>query len=181
MSEKSVDEPEGYAIPPPFATGLIEAVAAARRVPLQALSVEQLRLLIEQSQALTYLIPVAVDRLERDPLVAGDFYPGDLLIAVLRAVERWRGTTGFEAPVRVIVDRALARLATVSAVDWAAGEVADPYEPGEIDRKYLATEAPRCPGPSRMSIRPGAAPLPDDVGKAITLAEVWSAAPRRVS
>jgi CDI immunity proteins len=140
MAEKSVDELEGYGIPPPFATPLIESVAAARRVPLRALSVEQLRLLIGQSQALTYLLPVALDRLERDPLVAGDFYRGDLLIAVLRAVERWRGTTGFEERVRTIVDRALARLEEVPAVNWTAGEVADPDEPDEIDRRKLEPE-----------------------------------------
>jgi hypothetical protein len=75
MGERSVDELEGYAIPPPFATPLVESVAAARRVPLRALTVAQIGLLIGQSQALPYLLPVALDRLDRDPLVAGDFNP----------------------------------------------------------------------------------------------------------
>lgn len=33
---------------------------------------------------LLHLVPVALERLALDPLVAGDFYPGELLVAVLR-------------------------------------------------------------------------------------------------
>ena len=39
--------------------------------------------MIEQDISLNYLIPLAIEQLQRDPLVAGDYYPGDLLEAVL--------------------------------------------------------------------------------------------------
>jgi hypothetical protein len=36
---------------------------------------------------LRFLMPIAIDRLEEEPLAEGDFYPGDLLTAVLRTDE----------------------------------------------------------------------------------------------
>ena len=38
-----------------------------------------------QGLGLQYLMPLALNRLGRRPLAAGDFYPGDLLKAVLDA------------------------------------------------------------------------------------------------
>jgi len=35
------------------------------------------------SMSLTYLVPLAIEHLQRDPLAAGDFYQGDLLKNVL--------------------------------------------------------------------------------------------------
>jgi hypothetical protein len=59
-------------------------------MPLAELSVEDLRLLIAQRIGLRFVVPLALDRLAVDPLVSGDFYPGDLLTAVLRvAPEFW--------------------------------------------------------------------------------------------
>jgi contact-dependent growth inhibition (CDI) system CdiI-like immunity protein len=46
--------------------------------------VEDLRIMIGQNIGLSYLLPLAIEQLQHDPLVAGDFYPGDLLEAVLR-------------------------------------------------------------------------------------------------
>jgi hypothetical protein len=54
-----------------------------RTIPIGQLSVEDLRLLIGQSIGLEWLIPLAIEVLVDDPLVAGDFYEGDLLVAVL--------------------------------------------------------------------------------------------------
>lgn len=48
-------------------------------------TVEDLRIMIGQNIGLKHLIPVALGHLERDPLSEGDFYPGDLLKAVLAA------------------------------------------------------------------------------------------------
>lgn len=55
-----------------------------RKVPLQDLSVEDLRLLIGQKIGLEYTIPLAIERLEENPLVAGAMYRGDLLANVIR-------------------------------------------------------------------------------------------------
>jgi hypothetical protein len=54
-----------------------------RRVPLRELSPEDLRLLLGQGIGQEYLLPLALAQLVTDPLVAGDYYPGDLLLATL--------------------------------------------------------------------------------------------------
>jgi len=50
-----------------------------RKVPVGQLSVENLRLLIGQKIGLPFLVPVALEFLADDPLVAGNLYRGDLL------------------------------------------------------------------------------------------------------
>lgn len=52
---------------------------------------EDLRILLSQQEGVEVLIPRALTRLEQDPLLEGDFYPGDVLVAVLKAAEAyWR-------------------------------------------------------------------------------------------
>jgi hypothetical protein len=45
--------------------------------------VEELRLLIGRQQSLRRYVPLAIEILEQNPLAEGDYYPGDLLQAVL--------------------------------------------------------------------------------------------------
>jgi hypothetical protein len=45
--------------------------------------VEELRLLIARQQGLRRYVPLALDLLEENPLAEGDYYPGDLLHAIL--------------------------------------------------------------------------------------------------
>jgi hypothetical protein len=52
--------------------------------PLKDFTVENLRLMIGQSIGLEFLIPLAVELLEENPLVKGDYYPGDLLSVVMK-------------------------------------------------------------------------------------------------
>ena len=59
--------------------------------PQPGLSVEDLRLLIAREQSLDRYVPSAIDLLEENPLAEGDYYPGDLLHAVLDVdVNYWR-------------------------------------------------------------------------------------------
>jgi hypothetical protein len=59
--------------------------------PQSQLSVEDLRLLIGRDQSLSRYVPQAIDLLEENPLAEGDYYPGDLLHAVLDVdVNYWR-------------------------------------------------------------------------------------------
>jgi hypothetical protein len=62
-----------------------------RRKPVGALGTEELRTLIGQREGVPVLVPLALETLERDPLAEGDYYPGDLLTAMLRKVpaEHW--------------------------------------------------------------------------------------------
>jgi hypothetical protein len=83
---RSIEEIEGdyWGMPPAPGTRLIDEVHRLRRVPVGELTVEDLRLLVGQGVALTVVMPLAVQRLEEDPLAEGDLFEGDLLTAVLR-------------------------------------------------------------------------------------------------
>jgi hypothetical protein len=56
-----------------------------RKVSLKHFTTEDLRLMIGQNISLEYLIPLAIQRLKSDPLLEGSFYPGDLLVNILKA------------------------------------------------------------------------------------------------
>ena len=85
MRDQSLEEIDGrpWGDPPADATRLVATVHRLRRVPIGRLDVEGLRLLIGQHESLDALVPLALERLESNPLAEGDYYPGDLLAAVL--------------------------------------------------------------------------------------------------
>lgn len=70
--------------PPADATRLIKTVYALRHKPVGTMETEDLRVLLLQQESLDVLVPVALTRLSLNPLAEGDFYPGDLLVAVLK-------------------------------------------------------------------------------------------------
>ncbi|VVJ23876.1 Uncharacterised protein [Amycolatopsis camponoti] len=70
--------------PPADATRLIRTVYELRHKPIGSLDVEDLRVLLLQQESLDVLVPIALTHLEQNPLAEGDFYPGDLLTAVLK-------------------------------------------------------------------------------------------------
>jgi hypothetical protein len=75
-------------------TTLIRRCHALRKKPVEEFNIEDLRTLLGQNIGLKHLMPIALAILDREPLAEGDFYPGDLLSAVLRpenwpALESW--------------------------------------------------------------------------------------------
>ncbi|MEV4600794.1 contact-dependent growth inhibition system immunity protein [Amycolatopsis sp. NPDC049253] len=70
--------------PPADATRLVKTVYELRHKPVSAMDTEDLRVLLLQQESVDVLVPVALTHLERNPLAEGDFYPGDLLVAVLK-------------------------------------------------------------------------------------------------
>jgi hypothetical protein len=66
-----------------FETSLVANVHAYRKVPIEDLSAEQIRLLIGQNIGLEFLIPKAMEFLTADILTDATFYEGDLLVAVI--------------------------------------------------------------------------------------------------
>lgn len=83
---KSLEELEGVIWnEPTWSSHVITECHKLRKIPLSDLTPEELRLLIGQNVSLDYLIPLALELLNADPLVEGDCYCGDLLNAVLRA------------------------------------------------------------------------------------------------
>lgn len=77
-------EAQPWGDPPANASYLVARSYALRRVPLVELGTEDLRILLGQSVGAPTLVPLALRVLADDPLAEGDFYPGDLLAAVLR-------------------------------------------------------------------------------------------------
>jgi hypothetical protein len=90
----TIEEIEGdpWPDPGPDSTHLIRRCTALRRKPLTDFTVEDLRIMIGQRICLPALLPRAVSILMRDPLVEGDYYPGDLLAVVVRLpADAWAG------------------------------------------------------------------------------------------
>jgi hypothetical protein len=76
-----------------------------RTKPLDELTVEDLRLMIQQQIGLRHLIPIALQHLRADPLAEGDFYPGDLLAATLRvAGDFWQQRPDLNRELRDVID-----------------------------------------------------------------------------
>lgn len=91
---------------PAFPSFLVRTCHALRRKPLRDFTVEDLRIMIGQNIGLNYLLPLAIEQLRRDPLVAGDLYPGDLLAAVLRVESGfWPVQPQLRRAVQEIVDQ----------------------------------------------------------------------------
>ena len=92
-------------------------------MPLTELSVEDLRLLIAQRIGLRFVVPLALERLAVDPLVGGDFYPGDLLTVVLRvAPEFWQVNATDRGRVEALLSMVeLPRDVAEAALEFRAG------------------------------------------------------------
>lgn len=88
-----------------FPSSLVLTCSALRRKPLREFTVEDLRIMIGQNLSLSYLVPLAIEHLQRDPLVAGDFFPGDLLANVLNVQPSfWRMRPDLRRAIGDIVD-----------------------------------------------------------------------------
>jgi hypothetical protein len=84
-SSKSLQELEHEDLGEPnYDSYLVKTCHDLHRKPLIDFTVEDLRLMIGQGIGLTYLVPIALDRLQEQPLAEGDLYPGDLLTTVLK-------------------------------------------------------------------------------------------------
>src|SRR5262245_3692976 len=82
--DKNLSELEGSVWgEPEFDSHVATECHRLRTVPLCAFTVENLRLMIGQEIGLEYLIPLAIEHLEANPFVEGDYYPGDLLASVV--------------------------------------------------------------------------------------------------
>ncbi|HVU70252.1 MAG TPA: contact-dependent growth inhibition system immunity protein, partial [Ktedonobacteraceae bacterium] len=90
----------------PFPSYLVRTCHALRRKPLRDFTVEDLRIMIGQNISLDYLIPLALEHLQQDPLVAGDFFPGDLLANVLKVkADFWHVHPHLRQVVQEIVEQ----------------------------------------------------------------------------
>lgn len=91
---------------PDFDSGLVRACHRLRRKPIGEFTAEDLRIMIGQQICLRWLMPLALEVLEDDPLAEGDFYPGDLLGSVLEPeAAYWAGEPQLRRRASAILDR----------------------------------------------------------------------------
>jgi len=100
-TSRTLEQLEAFPWPAPGegSTPMIERCHALRKVPIGRLSSADLRLLLGQAVGTRFLMPLALEVLEADPLTEAEYYPGDLLNAAMsipadywnsHAVERQR-------------------------------------------------------------------------------------------
>ena len=92
---------------PNFNSRLVQECHRLRRIPLEDFNVEDLRTLIGQNIGLNYVVPLAIEKLEQNPLAEGNYYSGDLLVNVLRVEPKfWSKFPTLKAQVIQITDKA---------------------------------------------------------------------------
>ena len=69
--------------PPTYDSYLVTTCHRLRTKPIGEFSIEDLRIMIGQKIGLFFLVPLALEAVERDPMAEGDYYPGDLLSNLL--------------------------------------------------------------------------------------------------
>jgi len=137
-SKRTLDtlDPPAWGPARPDATFLIKRCHELRTKPLRDFTVEDLRIMIGQQVALNRLVPIALDRLQPDALVEGDYYPGDLLASVLRVdAAFWKRSPDLTVSLRKLteglrermeIERELRELIKSFIQDHPARPVRDP-------------------------------------------------------
>jgi hypothetical protein len=107
-------EGQAWGDAPSDASRLVKTVHELRRKPIGQLDAEELRVLLGQRTGVDALVPYALAVVERDPLAEGDYYPGDLLVAILQLpADHWARNAEEAKRLTKIVS-------TVEAMDLAA-------------------------------------------------------------
>ncbi|WP_280433842.1 contact-dependent growth inhibition system immunity protein [Nocardia carnea] len=120
IDSRSVEEIEGHAwgAPSSEATYVVRRIHQLRQVPIGAFGIEDMRIMLSQNVGTAFILPRALDTLEEDPLSAGDFYPGDLLVAILRlSPEHW-GDSALRGRVRRLAQQADASIGQREGGDY---------------------------------------------------------------
>ncbi|WP_328622921.1 contact-dependent growth inhibition system immunity protein [Streptomyces sp. NBC_00354] len=124
--DRPLDEldPPRWAPPVSDATHLVRKVHELRRVPLGELGPADLRTLISQQVALSYVLPLAVRLLLEEPLLDAYFYEGDLLLATVNVpASAWSLLPDLAAQLCAVI-RALPEAALTGLPRGAAEELA---------------------------------------------------------
>lgn len=97
MLESTLEELEKeYWGEPEFNSHLVTECYRLRKVPFKHFTNENLRIMLGQKFSVKYLLPLAIEALEKDPLAEGDFYPGYLLQSVLSLPEEeWKNSKDY--------------------------------------------------------------------------------------
>lgn len=106
-------EESDWGDPKPADTWMVRTIHAIRRKPVSSLTDEELRLAVSQQVGEPFVVFLAIERLEQDPLLEGGCYPGDILSALIRQTseEVWDSNPGLRSKLTSSYERALARAA----------------------------------------------------------------------
>ncbi|QIP07471.2 contact-dependent growth inhibition system immunity protein [Bradyrhizobium symbiodeficiens] len=88
-------------------TGMVARCLRLRRTPLKDFTVSDLRLMIGQQIGLRTLVPRALQLVSNEPLLEADFYPGDLLCALLHVDKAYWSDSSVELGQLVLIARAV--------------------------------------------------------------------------
>lgn len=105
--DRSIEELENdFWGEPEFGSYVVTVCHRARKKPLSELSAEEIRLLVGQRIGLKYILPLAVELVESEPLLEVTFFEGDLLCQLLRLEEvHWRDNEAeFERFKKIVRD-----------------------------------------------------------------------------
>lgn len=86
-----------------YPSNLVRTIYLLRKKPLKAFTVEDLRICIGQNTGLQFLVPLAIEQLEKNILSEGNYYPGDLLKNLLGSErEFWKENKNYWTKVKEI-------------------------------------------------------------------------------
>ncbi|NRA94002.1 MAG: hypothetical protein HRU26_15215 [Psychroserpens sp.] len=87
-------EKESWGEIPKDESYLVTTCHKLRKKPLKEFEIEDLRIMIGQNIGLKYLVPLAIEELNKNILAEGDFYEGDLLKSILTTdIDFWKTET----------------------------------------------------------------------------------------
>ena len=96
--------------------------------------------MIGQNIGLEYLVPLALERLHKDPFAEGDYYPCDLLVSVLGSEAHfWEGHPELREQAIAIAQRAISLIPTCArhSPKTVTRAVTRAYE--EFQRRHTTT------------------------------------------
>ena len=115
-TSKSLEQLEGKAWgPPEYDSHLVLECRRLHRVPLRDFTMADYRRMIGQSICLEYLVPLALQFLEKDPFLEAELYEGDLLCALLTSEkEFWNSHKELKVAAEQLAAYAESRLTELS-------------------------------------------------------------------
>jgi hypothetical protein len=128
LLDKTLDEIESVSFKKPQEghSALVNKVYLLRKKKLKDYTAEDLRLMIAQHQGWDHLVPLAIDYLESDPFIEGDFYEGDLLISVLKCDrDFWNKHSTYKIRMSKVIQLAVDRVPEIDLLDDIKSEILD--------------------------------------------------------
>jgi hypothetical protein len=100
---------------PEYQSTLVVDCHRLRKVPLDQFAPSDLRRMIGQGIGLDYLVPLAIDELEKDILLEAYYYPGDLLEYVKSvSIDFWKDNLEYKLKVNELIKANKERLSEES-------------------------------------------------------------------